>query len=86
MAFKKASDFIQETSQEACLIWPLAKENEPEEVLVNLDGRIDSLQKKLKNKVNSSLYVLPISAVEDYLNHFPENSFEILKYIDNNEE
>ena len=33
-----------------------------------------------------SYYVLPLEAIEDYHFHFPEKSFEILKYIENHEE
>jgi hypothetical protein len=43
-------------------------------------------QIKSQNGDVTSYYLLPILAVEDYLNHFPEHSAEILKYIDNNEE
>jgi hypothetical protein len=66
-----------------CIIWPLGHEND---VHVLSGGMTDSLKHRFENDPNCDVYLLPLIAVEEYFFHFPEKSFEILKYIDKNEE
>jgi hypothetical protein len=86
MTFNKAYGLTHETIKDQCLIWTLLQNNEPGEVVVRLNGKHNDLQERIQPALNNSFYLLPLSAVEDYLNHFPENSDKILKYIDKNEE
>src|ERR1035437_1130033 len=74
------------TSSEDCIIWTLDDVNESKEVHVVYNGNIDRLIRKYQEGHYYSFYFLPLIAVEEYLFQFPENSIEILKYIDNNEE
>jgi hypothetical protein len=67
-------------------VWPLYDDNGTNEVHVVYNGEIERLVLKYQSGLNLSFYFLPFSAVEDYHFQFPDKSFEILKYIDINEE
>jgi hypothetical protein len=71
---------------EGCIIWPLYGDNESNEVHVVYKGEIERVARRYRNGQNLSFYFLPLSAVEEYHFQFPDKSFEILKYIDINEE
>ncbi len=82
----KAINSSNDASKSEAIIWPLPGDNKVGEVVISLNGK--HVEKQIKSQPNdvASYYVLPLAAVEDYLNHYPEYSAEILKYIDNNEE
>jgi hypothetical protein len=71
---------------EGCIIWPLYRDNESNEVHVVYKGEMERLTRRYQNGQNLSFYFLPLRAVEEYHFQFPDKSFEILKYIDTNEE
>lgn len=68
-----------------CLIWPLSP-GSGREVYVHYYDDLNRPAAKLKDIENSSSYFLPLNSVEEYNLQFPDRSFEILKYIDINEE
>jgi len=76
----------QDAFKEGGIIWRLNKDRKTEEVIVRLNGKPVEKQTKSPKAESSLFYLLPLTAVEDYLDHFPEHSSEILKYIDSNEE
>jgi len=76
----------QDAFKEGGIIWRLNKDRKTEEVIVRLNGKPVEKQTKSSKAESSLFYLLPLTAVEDYLDHFPEHSSEILKYIDSNEE
>jgi hypothetical protein len=82
----KDLNISQDSIKDRGIIWPLLKDKKAGEVIVRLNGKQVQRQIKSMGEDVISYYVLPLTAVEDYLNHFPEHSYEILKYIDNNEE
>ena len=61
------------------IVWPLV-ENRENEVYIFYGGETDIIARKFRD--NDSIYMLPLSAIEEYHFRFPEQSFEILKYID----
>ena len=71
---------------EGCIIWPLNGDNGSNEVHVVYDGEMERLSRKYQDEQHLSFYFLPLIAVEEYNFQFPDKSYEILKYIDNNEE
>lgn len=73
-------------SPERCIIWILNGDNGTSEVNVVYNGEPDKLTGKYYESYNSSYYYLPLFAVEEYHFRYPDKSFEILKYIDINEE
>ena len=72
--------------KESYIIWSLSDEKTGNEVhIFNNDSRDrQTLNYHISNDL--SYYILPLAAIEDYHFHFPEKSFEILKYIKNHEE
>ena len=70
---------------DGCIIWSLSADKTGNEVYVHYHDDIKSLNEKFRGRENNSCYILPLNAVEEYHYQFPDNSFEILKYIDNNE-
>jgi AAA family ATP:ADP antiporter len=86
MKYIKNFDRESFLSSEGFFVWPLYDENETNEVHVVYNGEMERLVRKYQSGQNLSFYFLPFSAVEDYHLQFPDKSFEILKYIDINEE
>jgi hypothetical protein len=82
----EAINSSKEASKSGAIIWPLPGDNKVGEVFISLNGKHLEKQINSRHEAVTSYYVLSLAAVEDYLNHFPEHSAEILKYIDNNEE
>ena len=70
---------------EGCIIWPLEGFNGIDKVHVLYNGDIDNVTSKYSGIHGLSFYYLPLVEVAEYHFQFPENSFEILKYIDINE-
>ena len=68
------------------MVWQLSGENDVEEVHILYDGEISKLASKYQDGNYHSFYFLPLSSVEEFHFQFPDKSFEILKYIDINEE
>jgi AAA family ATP:ADP antiporter len=86
MIYSKAFNVTDDTFNERCIIWSLLQDVKAGEVIIRLTGKHEDRKSRVQSAWNNSFYMLPLSAVEDYLNRYPENSDEILKYIDNNEE
>ena len=69
-----------------CIIWSLEGGKQGAGATVFYDGQVKNTERKLLSEDYIAYYSLSLEAVEEYLNHFPERSSKILKYIDNNEE
>jgi ATP:ADP antiporter, AAA family len=86
MKYIKDLDGESLSSSENFIIWTLNGDNRVNEVHVVYQGESDNLIQKYQGKQDLSFYFLPLSVVEEFHFQFPDKSFEILKYIDNNEE
>jgi hypothetical protein len=86
LKFIKSFDREYFLSSERCIIWPVFGDKESNEVHVVFEGEIERLIRKYESGHNLSFYFLPFSAVEEFHFQFPEKSFEVLRYIDINEE
>lgn len=86
MKYIKSFDRESLVPLEGCIIWPLYDDNGSNEVHVVYNGEIDRLIRKYQHGHDLSFYFLPLGAVEEYHFQSPDKSFEILKYIDNNQE
>jgi hypothetical protein len=86
LKFIKSLDREYFLSSERCIIWPVYDDKESNEVHVVFEGEIERLIRKYESGRNLSFYFLPLSAVEEFHFQFPDKSFEVLKYIDINEE
>jgi hypothetical protein len=86
MRYLKNFDHESLKYSEGSIIWPLNGDNGSNEVHVVYNGEIDRLSRKYQDVQHLSFYFLPLIAVEEYHFQFPDKSYEILKYIDNNEE
>jgi AAA family ATP:ADP antiporter len=73
-------------TSEGFIIWPLSKTGGADKVFVLYNGEIDKTIGHKYSGRNDSYYILPLNSVEEYNFQFPEKSFEILEYIDNNED
>jgi hypothetical protein len=70
-----------------CIIWPLPDErSEGSTVLIHYADQEKSSAEKIKISEGGALYFLSLDSVEEFHYQYPDKSFEILKYIDNNEE
>ena len=72
-------------SYEGCIIWALDGDNSGCEVQVIYDGELKSMISKYDTGKKVSFYILSLFAIEEYHFQYPDNSIEILKYIDRNE-
>ncbi len=68
------------------IIWPLNSENKSDDVHVVYHEEIERFYWMYQDSPQLSFYLLPFIAVEKYHFQYPENSFDILKYIDKNED
>ncbi|HLN20509.1 MAG TPA: Npt1/Npt2 family nucleotide transporter [Bacteroidales bacterium] len=63
-----------------CILWPLGKSEDKPYIFYSRSAT------QLKNLPSAeSFYYLSLNSVEEFSNHFPERSVEILKYIEMNE-
>jgi AAA family ATP:ADP antiporter len=70
---------------DGCIIWPLSNNLEVIDPIITYPGVLKNNKKSTGITESSSYYCLPLEAVEDYQNHYPEKEYEVLKYIDSNE-
>jgi ATP:ADP antiporter, AAA family len=68
-----------------CIIWSLEGAKLGTGATVFYDRQSINTERKLMSGDYTSYYSLSLEAVEEYLNHFPERSAKVLKYIDKNE-
>lgn len=68
------------------IIWLLSGINTGAEVYIHYNELSREQGVNLQNMDRVSYYILPLFAVEEFNNQFPERSSAILKYIDKNEE
>jgi AAA family ATP:ADP antiporter len=76
---------LQGTS-EGFIIWSLSGDENVNEVFVMYNGEIDKIIGQRYSGRDVLFYILPLNSVEEYHFQFPDKSFEILEYIDNNED
>ena len=69
-----------------CILWSLSEVKPLDGAFVHFSDQVDSRGQKFKSLDAMPCYILPLSAVEDFHYQFPEKAFEVLKYIDINEE
>ena len=68
------------------IIWVLDGDKQGNEVHIAYNGEIDGLARTFKTGHNLSFYFLPLDAVEEYHFQYPDNSYEILKFIESSEQ
>jgi len=85
MKFKKNISVDQEDMAEGFIIWTIQDDNPGKQVIVFYDVSGNSPQLSNNQWKNLPCYYLPLDAVERYNVRYPDNSLEILKYIDDNE-
>jgi hypothetical protein len=69
------------------IIWPLSSDKPGEKAFIYYTEELkETTNEKLRDGDNTSYYILPLNAVDEFSYQFPERSFEIFKYIDNIEE
>jgi len=79
-------DDRSEQFADGCITWPLSGELEVPDPIIAYPGVKKNDLKSTDLEINRSYYCLPLDAVEDYQNHYPEKELEVLKYIDSNED
>jgi len=85
MKFEKDVLTGLKTIRDDSIFWLLSDDRLVIKVYVHYAGELMDPLKKLHGLDNNSFYVLSLNAVDEHLYQFPERSFEILEYIDNNE-
>jgi ATP:ADP antiporter, AAA family len=68
------------------ILWSLSEEKQLNGAFVHFTDQVNARGQKFQDKDTTSCYILPLGAVEEFHYQFPDKSFEILKYIDINEE
>lgn len=86
MKYIKNFDAESQMLKEGCIIWSLSGDKIANEVHILYYGEKDRLTTAYQSRDNLTNYFIPLIAIEEYLFQFPDNSNEILKYIDKNEE
>jgi len=80
--YREGSVLVAENS----LIWSLGDGAQEAKVSIHYSEKMSAQLSEFKGRANNSYYLLPLSAVEEFHNQFPEKSYTMLKYIDINEE
>jgi hypothetical protein len=86
MKYTKNSETEFQMLKEGCIIWPLSGNKTANEVQILYYGETDRLKTVYQGRDKDTYYFIPLTAIEEYLFQFPDNSTVILKYIDKNEE
>jgi hypothetical protein len=73
-------------TSEGFIIWSLSGDDHVSDVFVLYNGEVDEIIKQWYPGRDVHFYILPLNSVEEYHFQFPDKSFEILEYIDNNED
>jgi hypothetical protein len=68
------------------IIWVMDGYKQSNEVHIEYDGVIDGLARTFETGQHLSYYFLPLDAVEEYHFQYPDNSYEILKFIESSEQ
>ena len=69
-------------NESKCLVWTLLSGNVKPDVIILNNSKQSDILGRIKG---ADLYILSLESVDVFHRHFPEHSFEILKYIDENE-
>lgn len=67
------------------VIWTLSADKQHDKVYIYYNEDITDNNSITGFAQNTPCYVLSLKSVEEFIDHFPDKSFEILKYIDDNE-
>jgi hypothetical protein len=68
------------------IIWSLSGEASAADVMIHFADQLNGTSEKIQISEGASYYFLSLGSVEEFHYQHPDKSFEILKYIDNNEE
>ena len=71
---------------EDSIIWALPSDKAEKVVYIHYSVQMEDSDDKFQGKDNSSYYILPLHAIDEFNYQFPDNSVKILKYIDKYEE
>ncbi len=83
---KRNTDTAINQLDEGCLIWSVSDVNQGHTVLAAYNGTPAELIEKKFPAKDQLVYILPFSAVEEFIYQFPERSTDIMKFIDRNED
>jgi hypothetical protein len=83
--FKKDISSGLKTFIDGAIIWPLSADKQHDRVYIYYDEDSTDNKRITDIPADTPCYILPLKSVEEFKDHFPEKSFEILKYIDDNE-
>jgi AAA family ATP:ADP antiporter len=86
MEYVKNQDNRFHSFPDRCIIWSLSDEKSVMNVFIHFADQLSSTNDKIKSSEGTAYYILSLGSVEEFHYQYPEKSFEILKYIDNNEE
>jgi ATP:ADP antiporter, AAA family len=86
MKYISYSEGVSNIFPDNCIIWSFADDMPDREVKIHYDESGSGSDTGSAERGNASHYILPLNSVEEYNFQFPEESLEILKYIDNKEE
>jgi len=85
MAYQSYSETVGTQFGEGCLIWSVSEGHLKNNAIAAYNENIAQLIEKRFAEKDKMLYILPLSAVEEYIYQFPERSADIMKFIDRNE-
>ena len=68
------------------IIWPLKSGDDKKKVFIYYKGELLNNNIDVITKVDSAYYALPVKAVDEFTDHFPEISSDVLAYFEENEE
>jgi len=67
---------------EDSIIWALSSDKAEKEVYIHYSVQMEDSVDKFQGKDNTSYYILPLHAIDDFNYQFPDNSIELFKYIE----
>jgi len=85
MIYTKYPEVEFTSLQNAYILWTLSSGSIIRETDIIYSAKSGDLSEKVNPSGDTSYYILPLNAVEEFLYQFPDNTYTILKYLDNNE-
>jgi AAA family ATP:ADP antiporter len=71
---------------EGYIMWPLSGKDQGSSVYIQYNEPMHINDTNFMPVENTSYYIIPLNTLEEYQNHYPERSFEIIKNIESNVE
>jgi hypothetical protein len=83
MLFGKDLKMMPESANNGYIVWGVEEGSKNDIAMISYSQGWDHAADKLTDKEFESFYVLPLKALEEFLDHYPDNTHEFMNFIEN---